>query len=79
MKMIDIGFGSFLASDKILLILSPESAPVKRVIAEARAAGRLVDATYGRKTATVLVTESDHVVLSAVEPEQLKQRFAEEG
>lgn len=79
MEMTDIGFGSYVAADKVLLILTPESAPVKRVVTEARASGRLVDATYGRKTASVLVTESDHVILSALEPEQLKQRFTEKG
>ncbi len=77
--MVDIGFGSYVAADKVMLVISPESAPVKRTVTEAKADGRLVDATYGRKTAAVLVTESDHVILSALDPEQLKQRFTEKG
>jgi len=75
MQLTDIGFGSFLNAQKLLAVLSPESSPVKRTVSEARENGRLIDATYGRKTASVLVTESDHVILSALSPEELTERF----
>ena len=78
MFLADIGFGSLVSAEKILAVLSPESSPVKRTVSEARESGRLVDATYGRKTAAVLIMESDHVILSALTPEELSERLKKE-
>ena len=75
MKLINIGFGSMIAAHRLLAVVSPDSAPVKRVIQEARDRGMLIDATYGRKTASVLMMDSDHVVLSALSAEKLGLRF----
>lgn len=75
MKLINIGFGNTVVSDRIISILSPESAPIKRVISEARDRTQLVDATYGRRTRAVIITDSGHVVLSAIQPETIAQRF----
>ncbi len=66
MRLISIGFGNLVAEDRIIAAVGPESAPVKRIIKEASQSGRLIDATFGRKTKTVLVMDSDHVILSAV-------------
>ena len=76
-KLINIGFGNIVSANRLIAIVSPESAPIKRVIQEARAKGRLIDATYGRRTRAVLVTDSDHVILSAVQPETVAGRLAE--
>jgi len=73
--LINIGYGNSVAAGRIICIISPESAPIKRLIAEARERGQLVDATYGRRTRAVLVTDSGHVVLSAIQPETVAQRF----
>lgn len=74
-KLINIGFGNIVAANRIIAIVSPESAPIKRIIQEAREQGRLVDATYGRRTRAVVITDSDHVVLSAVQPETVSHRL----
>ena len=74
MKLIQIGFGSAVAAERLLAVLSPESAPIKRVIQEARERGMLIDASYGRKTKAVLLMDTDHVILSAVLPETLTGR-----
>ncbi len=74
-KLINIGFGNIVAANRIIAIVSPESAPIKRVIQEAREEGRLIDATYGRRTRAVVVTDSDHIVLSAVQPETVSHRL----
>ena len=78
MKLINIGFGNMVASSRLIAIVSPESAPIKRIIQDARDRGTLIDATYGRKTASVLIMDSDHVVLSALQPETVAARFAGE-
>ena len=78
MKLVNIGFGSMVASNRILAIVAPDSAPIKRLIQEARDRGMLIDASYGRKTAGVLLMDKDHVILCAVSPEVLGQRLREE-
>lgn len=74
-KLINIGFGNIVSASRIITIVSPESAPIKRIIQEARDRGMLIDATYGRKTRAVIVTDSDHTILSAVQPETVAQRL----
>jgi len=74
-KLINIGYGNIVSANKIVAIVSPESAPIKRIIQETREKGMLVDATYGRRTRAVIITDSDHVVLSAVQPETVAQRL----
>lgn len=74
-KMINIGFGNIVSANRIIAVISPESAPVKRIIAEARDKGLLIDATYGRKTRAVIVADSCHVILSAIQPETVANRF----
>ena len=76
MKLINIGFGNMVASSRLIAIVSPESAPVKRTVQEARDRGMVVDGTYGRRTRAVLIMDSDHVVLSAVAPETVGGRAA---
>ena len=73
-RLINIGFGNILAANRIVAIISPDSAPVKRIIQEARERGTLIDATYGRRTRAVVITDSGHVVLSAVQPETVAHR-----
>ncbi|MGD1867212.1 MAG: extracellular matrix/biofilm regulator RemA [Phormidesmis sp.] len=75
MKLINIGFGNIVSADRIVTIVSPESAPIKRLVSEARDRGELVDATYGRKTRAVIITDSDHLILSAIQPETVANRF----
>ena len=75
MNLINIGFGNFVSAQRVIAIVSPDSAPIKRIIQDARDAGNLIDATYGRKTRAVVITDSDHVVLSAVQPETVASRF----
>ena len=75
MKFVNIGFGNLAAEDRILAVVAPESAPTKRLVQEARDRGMLIDATYGRKTAAVLIMDSDHVVLSAFSAEKLAPRL----
>lgn len=74
-KLINIGFGNIVSANRIISIVSPESAPIKRIIQEARNKGSLIDATYGRKTRAVIVTDSEHVILSAVQPETVASRL----
>ncbi|MGC5328738.1 extracellular matrix/biofilm regulator RemA [Brevibacillus sp. SYSU BS000544] len=74
-KLINIGFGNIVNANRIISIVSPESAPIKRIIQEARDRSMLVDATYGRRTRAVIITDSDHVILSAVQPETVAQRL----
>ena len=78
MKLINIGYGNMVSSDKIVAVVSPEAAPVKRIIQEAKAKGLAVDATCGRKCKAVIVTESDHVILSALSPEAIGNRTEED-
>lgn len=74
-RLINIGFGNIVAANRIIAIIAPDSAPVKRIIQEARDKGALIDATYGRRTRAVVITDSGHVVLSAVQPETVAHRF----
>ena len=76
-KLINIGFGNIVSANRVVAIVSPESAPIKRIIQEARDGGRLIDATYGRRTRAVVVMDSDHVILSAVQPETVAHRMLE--
>jgi len=75
MKLINIGFGNIVAAHRVVAIVSPESAPIKRIISDAREQGQLIDATYGRRTRAVVVMDSGHVVLSAIQPETVANRF----
>lgn len=77
MKLISIGFGSFVSAGRILSVLEPDSAPIKRTIQEARERGMLIDASYGRKTASVILMDTDHIILSAMQPEELLRRWEE--
>lgn len=78
MKLINIGFGNLVAASRIVAVVSPDSAPIKRIVQEARDRGIVIDATYGRRTRAVLITDSDHVVLSALQPETIAGRTEEE-
>ena len=75
MKLINIGFGSMITDERLLAVLEPDSAPIKRVIQEAKDRGMLIDASYGRKTKSVLLMDTDHVILSAVTPETIQARW----
>jgi regulator of extracellular matrix RemA (YlzA/DUF370 family) len=74
MKLINIGFGNLVAANRLLAVVSPDSAPIKRVIQEARDRQMLIDASFGRKTASVLLMDTDHVILSAMTPEVIGER-----
>lgn len=78
-KLINIGFGNIVSANRIVAIVSPESAPIKRIIQEARDAERLIDATYGRRTRAVIIMDSDHVILSAVQPETVAHRVDDDA
>ena len=78
-KLISIGFGNIVSANRVVAIVSPESAPIKRIISDARASGALVDATYGRKTRAVIITDSKHVILCAVQPETVAGRVDSNG
>ena len=75
MKLINIGFVSVISAGRVLAVLSPESAPIKRVVQEARERSMLIDASYGRRTRSVLLMDTDHVILSAVQPETIAARL----
>ena len=75
-KLVNIGFGNIVAANRIVAIVSPESAPIKRIIQEAREKGILIDATYGRRTRAVIIVDSGHIVLSAVQPETVANRLS---
>ena len=75
MKLLNIGFGSMLAPSRILTVLEPESAPIKRIMQEAKDRGMLIDASYGRKTRSVILMDTDHVILSALTPEVIASRL----
>jgi regulator of extracellular matrix RemA (YlzA/DUF370 family) len=78
MKLINIGFGNMVSARRLVAIVSPESAPIKRIIQDARDRGTLIDATYGRRTRAVIIVDSDHVILSAVQPETVANRLADD-
>jgi regulator of extracellular matrix RemA (YlzA/DUF370 family) len=78
MKLINIGFGNMVSANRIVTIVSPESAPIKRIITKARDNDMLIDATYGRRSRAVIVTDSDHVILSPLQPETVANRLSSE-
>ena len=78
MKLINIGFGSMVNADRVIGIVSPDSAPIKRIVQDAREKGALIDASYGRRTRAVLIMDSDHVILSGIPLESIAGRFEEE-
>lgn len=78
MKFVNIGFGNIVISSRIVSVISPESAPVKRIIKDAETRGKLVNATFGRRTRAVIVTDSDHIILSALQPETISARIIQE-
>ena len=79
MALVNIGFGSFVSSERLVSVLSPDSAPIKRMVQESRERGMLIDATYGRKTASIFIMDSDHVVLSALPPERFAPKEEREN
>jgi len=79
MKLINVGFGNVVVAERVVAVLSPASAPMKRFKEGAKEGGKLVDATCGRKTRAIIITDSDHVILSAVQPETIAQRFGVEA
>lgn len=78
MKLLNIGFGNMVSAERLIAVVSPDSAPIKRLIQESRERGMLIDATYGRKTASVFIMDSDHVVLSAIAADMLIARLGVE-
>ena len=77
MKLINIGFGNMASASRIVAVVSPDSAPIKRIIRETEDKGMMINATYGRRTRAVLVTDSGHIILSALQPETLSKRLDE--
>lgn len=77
--LINIGFGNYVLAGRVVSIVNPASSPMRRLREDARSDGRLIDATQGRKTRSILVTDSNHIILSAVQPETISQRFMQEG
>ncbi|AUN15423.1 hypothetical protein UPF0296 [[Clostridium] sordellii] len=75
MNLINIGYGNVVMANKVVAIVSPESAPIRRLIQESKESGRLIDATYGRKTRAVIITDSQYIILSSVQPETVAHRF----
>ncbi len=75
-KLINIGFGNIMMASRIIAIVSPDSAPIKRLVSEGRDKGIIIDATYGRRTRAVIITDSDYIVLSSVQPETIAGRIA---
>ncbi len=78
MELINIGFGNMVNGDRLIAVVSPDSAPVKRIVQDARDKGAVIDATFGRRTHAVLVMDSDHIILSALSPETVAARMAAE-
>lgn len=78
MKLINIGFGNIVSAERLVAIVSPESAPIKRMIQEARDKGMLIDATYGRRTRSVIITDSGHIILSAIQTETVAGRLSKD-
>lgn len=78
MRMINIGFGNLLAENRIVSVVSPESAPIKRMVQDARDKGKLIDASYGRKSRSVIFTDSDHIILCSLQPDTIGARIAGE-
>ena len=78
MKLVNIGFGNMVSANRMIAIVSPESAPIKRIIQEAKERGTLIDATHGRRTRAVIITDSDHIILTYLQAETLANRIAED-
>ncbi len=78
MKLINIGFGNMVNADRVIAVVSPDSAPIKRLVQDAREKGALIDASYGRRTQAVLIMDSDHVILSGIALDSVTGRFAQE-
>jgi hypothetical protein len=78
-KLVNIGFGNIVSANRVIAIVSPESAPIKRMIQEARDKGILIDATYGRRTRAVIVADSEHIILSAMQPETVANRLTDKN
>ena len=79
MKLINIGFGNMISAERLVAIVSPESAPIKRMVQDAKERGTLIDATHGRRTRAVIVTDSDHIVLTYLQAETVANRIADEN
>ena len=79
MRLVNIGFGNIVSAGRIIAIVSPESAPIKRTVLEARERGNLLDATYGRRTRAVVIMDSGHIILSSVQPETVANRLADKS
>lgn len=79
MKLINIGFGNVVFSNRLIAVVSPDSAPIKRIVQDAKSKSLLVDATYGRRCKAVLITDTDHIILSAVSPETIANRAEEDS
>ena len=77
MELVNIGFGNLIAAGRLIAVVSPDSAPIKRMVQESRERGMLIDATYGRKTASIFIMDSDHVILSALPPERFSPKEQE--
>lgn len=75
MELVNIGFGNLISVERVIAVISPESAPIKRIVQEARDTGKLIDATQGRKTKSVIFTDSEHIILSYLPQEKLQERF----
>lgn len=76
-KLINIGYGSIVSADRVIAIVSPESAPIKRLVQESKDENKLIDATYGRKTRSVIVTDSEYIILSGMQPETVANRLSD--
>lgn len=79
MKLINIGFGNMVNADRLIAVVSPESAPIKRIISDAKSKGTLIDATHGRRTRAVLITDSDHIILTYLQSETVGSRLQNEA
>lgn len=77
-KLINVGFGNIVSANRVVAIVGPESAPIKRMIQDSRERGKLIDASCGRKTRSVIITDCDYVILSAIQPDTMTHRFVEE-
>ena len=78
-SLIDVGYGSYVSAERVIAVISPDSAPVKRMVQEAKEERRLIDATFGKKTRAVIITDSDHIVLASIETEDVMHRFCMQG
>lgn len=79
MRLISIGFGNIVSANRVVAVVSPDSAPVRRIIQESREKGLLIDASCGRRTRSVIISDSDHVILSAIQPETIAHRMDKDG